>query len=167
MKRLAVGVTLAALALAAPSARTFVSKTNRNLDKFLNAKDKEGFVSAMKSVTTDDYKFVESGKDGTRELSLQEMADLIFGGTAELKNLKAHSVLRKFSSKGDTSTAVMLRESSWDMAGEDKQIHRFTSTALTTDTWIRTAGGWKLSKMQFMDTGTLVDGKKMKSPAVG
>ena len=155
-------VTVAASALlcvaSAQSLRSQVEAANKTTHKLMMAKDVKGLTKEWKGAATKDFKYVEAGRTMNMDQMCQGMA-MGLGGMKKV--LKADSKPLSVKEKGNTGTSTTSHVMEGITVGPDKKSHTVTFTGVSTETYVKQGGKWKMSKMVWGKQTTLMDGKPM------
>ncbi|RYG19348.1 nuclear transport factor 2 family protein [bacterium] len=146
MKSLAVVISLSAVLCnaSAQSLRSQIDAANKTSSRLMMAKDVKGLTKHWKAGMTPDFKYVEGGKTQNFDAMAAGMAM----GLGQMNKLsKAESKLLTLKEKGNTATATTR--------------HTMGFTGVSSDTYVKQGGKWRMSKMSWLKQTSSMDGKPM------
>jgi ketosteroid isomerase-like protein len=113
-------------------------------------------MKAMFSLLTPDATFKEvGGQIMTREQMSKMMEQMM--GTMTIS--KIGNKVETLKVKGNTAIADVTSRSSGKMKGQDGKTHTVAYVSKSRDTWTKTAGGWKLKRIEAISETMTMDGK--------
>lgn len=163
VKRLAFPVVLLALAASAPAQadlRKHLAGIYDELNQHIKLKriDKaEGLLAKYGHP-----KFVYIHADGRKQDAKEMVAELKASFTPQTRVTKSTTQLGKLVVKGGTAKIDTSGEWGMVMPGPDGKSHTFAGITKTTDTWLKTPGGWKLKEVKTTSEKMTMDGKPFK-----
>jgi hypothetical protein len=160
MKPFAVIVAASALlcVASAQSLRSQIEAANKTTHKLMMAKDVKGLTKEWKGAATADFKYVDAG----RTMNMDQMCQGMAMGLGQMKKLlKADSKILSVKEKGNTGTSTTDHIMEGVTVGPDKKPHTMTFKGVSTETYVKQGGKWKMSKMAWGKQTMLMDGKPM------
>jgi hypothetical protein len=148
----------------AQSLRSQIETTTKAIRKSMIAMDIKGFTKIMKGVVATNFTYVESGKT----MDFDHMVQGVGMGFSQMEKVtKADAKLLALTEKGNsaTSTTQHTMESTTTMGGPKR--HKMSFSGVSTETYVRQGGAWKMSKMVWNNQSMLVDGKAMSPKMAG
>lgn len=164
MKNVAVGISLVVLVCGAhaESLQAHIEAGSKAVHKFMMARDVKGFTKYMKGGVTPDFQYVEDG----RTLNFDKMCAGMQMGLGQMKKMiRADVKLVSLSEKGNTAVAMTTHVMEGISVGADKKPHKLSFGGTSADTYIKTGGKWKLSKMAWVKQSVNIDGKPLQMGA--
>ena len=165
MKR-RIGMLVGALVLSAfvSGARADDATVRKELDAQY-AKYTQGLVKKdlkmIFALVTPDATFKEANGQVQKREQLQKMMKEIM---AIMTLSTASHKIEKLTVKGDTAIAEVAGKSAGKMKGQDGKSHSISYASKTRDYWVKTAGAWKIKKMEAISESMLMDGKPVTQP---
>ncbi len=167
MKRVSFLTTLVGVAiLAVPAfsladAKGEISKAYDTRLKLFKAKDAAGMSKMFLDLTTEDVSMVGTGMAGMKKA---EMAKMIKSQLSLVQSVKGGSMtLAKWNIKADTITVEATEKMEFTMANpqDPKTPMVMKGTTISTDTWVKAGGKWKLKKVKVVKEEYRMNGKKL------
>jgi len=138
-----------------------VRKTLNGNYKAISAAFVKRDAKTISDLMTDDYTATPlNGPTLTKAQIMQDMQ-------RQMSSITNASWIRTITSlklTGKNAIAVVKGNFQGTITGPDSKPHQFKLDALTTDTWLKTAKGYRLQKSVVSKNDVTVDGKKMGGP---
>lgn len=151
-------LSLAALSMA--DAKSEISKAYDARLKLFKARDAAGLSKLFTDLTTEDVSMEGAGMAGMKKA---EMAKMIKSQLGMVQSVKGGSMtLAKWNIKGDTAILEATEKMEFTMANpqDPKKPMVMKGTTVSTDTWVKVGGKWKLKKVKVVKEDYTVNGKK-------
>lgn len=152
-------LSLSALSLA--DAKGEISKAYDARLKLFKARDAAGLSKLFTDLTTEDVSMEGTGMAGLKKA---EMAKMIKSQLSLVQSVKGGSMtLGKWKIEGDTATVEATEKMEFTMANPEnaKKPMVMKGTTISSDTWVKSGGKWKLKKVKVLKEEYTVNGKKL------
>ncbi len=157
-----VGATVLALpAFSFADAKGEISKAYDTRLKLFKAKDAAGMTKMFTDLTTEDISMEGTGMAGMKKA---EMAKMIKSQLSLVQSVKGGSMtLAKWNIKGNTVSVEATEKMEFTMANpqDPKKPMVMKGITISTDTWVKVGGKWKLKKVKVSKEEYTMNGKKM------
>ena len=161
---ISTALVLAAGAAHGESLKSAIKKYDATIDNMMMKKDFEGMKKVMRAGSTPDFQYVENSPG--HPLNVDQMADHLKMGLSSFQKITTvDSHLVSLKHTGKTATGVSIYSMGGIIMGQDKKPHKMLSSGKATNTYVKTASGWKVSKMVWGDDKMTLDGKPMAMPS--
>jgi ketosteroid isomerase-like protein len=128
-----------------------------NYARFAEAYRKNN-IEAVSSFLTPDYTSTQSnGQKLTREATIKALRQQ----RASLSGATIENKIDKLTVKGSQAIAIVHARMSGTIADPQGKRHTLVAIAVSTDTWIKTASGWKIKSDVAQQETLKMDGKLM------
>jgi hypothetical protein len=160
MKRFSLVFLLLGLSLAAhaDSLRSQVEAGNKTIDAMMMNRDINGFVKAMKSSITKDFKYSERGRASSFD---QMVAGMRMGFVMMKKITVAQSKIGTLTEKGNTASGTTGHNMVGITSGQDHKTHKMVFAGTSVETYRKEKGKWLMSSMSWKVQTMTLDGKKI------
>jgi hypothetical protein len=160
MKRLTLifaSIALCAFATA-DTLRSQIQAMDKTMHTVMMKRDINGFVKAVKSGITSDFKYSENG----REMSFDKMVDGMKQGFAMMSKMtRADAKLVSLKEKGNSATSMTSHHMAGVTMDAKKKSHKMVFTGTSAETYRKENGKWLMSSMTWKDQKITLDGKPM------
>lgn len=162
----ALSLSLAALCLvsvaSAESLREKVEKMNKEIHAAFLKSDIAMFVRVTKPHMTADFKYFENGQTMNYDQMVAQMkAGFVPGNKVTVAKTEILSMTEKGNAGAGKSRHTMMMVSK----GPDKKQHTMMFQGISTDTFRKEGGVWKMATMNMKTEKMLMDGKPMPMAA--
>ena len=148
----------------ASTLRSEIESMNKVVGKCLMKRDIAGFKKSVLGGVTADFKYIEGGRTQTFDEMIATMAQ-------SFKTLtKVNSVTTKILSLKEglaTATSKERHTMSVRSMGPDKKAHTMIMIGVSTNTYRKEGGKWKMSVMDWKNEKMTMDGKPMDPSMMG
>ena len=153
-----IAITFALASLAhADNLRSTIKTFNRKVHATFVKNDMNAFEKVARATCTSDFKEVENGQSHDFDAMLAQMKQ----GFAMMKINSASATTSKLMQHGDSATCQSNHHMTGSLAGPDKKKHKMVFDGVSTDTWRKEDGHWKLASMVWGKETIKMDGKKI------
>lgn len=159
MKAHIFAIGLVALsATAGASLKSEIEAINKPIKAAFMARDVDGFKKVIQPHMTPDFKYTE----GDRTMNFDQMIEGIKQGFSMYSKM-THVSMAVLSVKehGDKGTAVERQAMNGVVKGPDKKDHKTSYVGLSTETYRKVNGEWKMASMSIKMEKMTMDGKPM------
>lgn len=167
MKLLVCSLAVASVCLAqAQSLRSQIDTYNKAISNAMMKKDFATMGKLLHASVTPDFKYIEDrpGKPLDADGMIKEL-QMGLGGFQKVTSASAH--ITSLKETGKTAAVVVVYKMGGIVPGKDKKAHTMLSSGVSTETYVKAGGGWKLKQMVWKDTAMLLDGKPMDPSKMG
>jgi hypothetical protein len=138
--------------------RSQVEASDKATHKLMMVKDVKALGKMMKGASTKDFQYMDSGRTMNMEQMVQGMA---MGLGQMTKMIKADTKILSVKEKGNAGSSTTDHVMEGITLGPDKKPHKMTFKGVSTETYVKQGGKWKMSKMAWGKQTMLLDGKPM------
>ena len=129
---------------------------NHKVDAALMKRDYNAFEKITRPGVTSDFKYTEAGKTENYDEMLANMKQ---GMTMMKKVNVAKSSIVKLAIHGKTATCDTKHHMLATMGGQDSKQHKMSFDGVSTETYRKEKGQWKLASMVWGKQKMTMDGK--------
>jgi hypothetical protein len=145
----------------AESLAQFIKSTEGKYDKAIQNADIAAFEKLMKENSTADFVYIEKGAPTSKPMNRDQMLATMaqsFKGMGKVDKVESKTLSVK--EKGDTGVAITTHTITNSAKGpNDKQAKVMVYVGKSMDEYKRAGGKWKLTKMTWIETKMMIDGK--------
>ncbi len=166
MKAISLPLVLVCLVTvaSADSLRSEIKSLNGMVQKAMLSKDMKSLGKKMKSGVTSDFKYMERGQ----AMNFDTMVKMMDQGMASFaKVTQAKSEILTLKETGKSAAGTTRHTVSGMIMGPDKKQHTMLMVGVSSDTYKKVGGKWKMSSMSWKDEKTTMDGKPFDPSKMG
>lgn len=155
-----LGLTLVA---SADSLKAEIKASDKQICGAILTKNFPLLKKSVLSGVTPDFVYIEN-RPGKPLTATQMVSEMQMGLSAMQKITIATTQLLSYTVSGGTVVTKTNRTVGGLVVGKDKKPHTMLSSGMSTETYVKQGGRWKMSKMVWTDGPMTMDGKPMAMP---